>query len=65
MHVAGPEAEIQLREPEMLSGERDGVLAPEGVLLQTPALPGAAGPHGHHGEPGPVPPHVSLTLCGQ
>lgn len=59
MHGAGPAAALQLREPALLGGERHGVLAAERVLLQTPALPGAAGPHGHHGQPGPVPTHVS------
>lgn len=59
VHGAGSAAALQLREPPVLSGERDGVLAPERVLLQTPALPGATRPHGHHGQPGPVPPDVS------
>lgn len=59
VHGAGASTALQLREPPVLSGQRDGVLAPEGVLLQTPAVPGATGPHGHHGQSGPVPLDVS------
>lgn len=65
MHGAGTAAALQLCEPPVLSSKRDGVLTPERVLLQTPALPGATGPHGYHGQPGPVPLDVSLrTIRG-
>ncbi len=62
VHGAGTAAALQLCEPTVHSGERDVVLAPERVLLQTPALPGTTGPHGHHGQPGPVPSHVSARV---
>lgn len=58
MHGVGTEAALQLREPQVLLDKGDGVLTSEGVLLQTPALPGAAGPHGYDRQPGPVPPDV-------
>lgn len=59
MHGAGTAAALQLRQPTVLGSKRDGVLAPERVLLQTPALPDAAGPHGHHGQLDPVSSDVS------
>lgn len=59
MHGTGTAAAIQLCEQAVLGCKRDGVLAPERVLLQTPALPGASGPHGHHGQLDPVPSDVS------
>ena len=62
MHGAGTAAALQLCEPPVLSGERSGVLPAEGVLLQTPAVSGSQGPHGHHGEPGAVPPDVSSRV---
>lgn len=55
VHGAGTAAALQLRQPTVLGSKRDGVLAPERVLLQTPALPDATGPHGHHGQLDPVP----------
>lgn len=58
MHGAGAAAAVQLLEPTVLRRERDGVLPPERVLLQTPALPGASGSHGHHGQLDPVPSDV-------
>lgn len=58
VHGAGTAAALQLRQPAVLGGEGDGVRAAEGVLRQAPALPGATGPHGHHGQPDPVPPDV-------
>lgn len=62
MHGTGTAAALQLCEPQVLSSKRDGVLAPERVLLQTPALPGSAGPHGHYGKPGPVSPVVPTRV---
>lgn len=59
VHGTGPAAALQLREPAVLRGEGDGGCAPEGVLRQTPALPAAAGPHGHHGQSDPLPSDVS------
>lgn len=59
MHGAGTAAALQLCESTVLGSKRDGVLAAERVLLRTPALPGAEGPHGHHGQPDPVPSDVS------
>lgn len=58
VHGAGTAAALQLRQPPMLGGEGDGVRAAEGVLRQAPALSGATGPHGHHGQPDPVPSDV-------
>lgn len=58
VHGAGTAAALQLRQPAVLGGEGDGVRAAEGVLRQAPALPGATGPHGHHGQPDPVPSDV-------
>ena len=62
VHGAGTAAALQLCEPPVFSGKRDGVLAPERLLLQTPALPGAKRPHGYHGQPGSIPPDVSLGV---
>lgn len=59
VHGAGPAAALQLREPAVLGGEGDGGGAAEGVLRQTPTLPAAAGPHGHHGQSDPLPSDVS------
>lgn len=58
MHGPRASTALQLREPSMHIHKRDGVFTPERMLLQTPAVPGSAGPHGHHGEPGPVPADV-------
>lgn len=64
VHGAGTAAALQLCESTVLGSKRDGVLAPERVLLQTPALPGTAGPHGHHGQLDPVPSDVSPRVSG-
>lgn len=58
MHGAGTAAAVQLLAPPVFRRERDGARPPERVLLQTPALPGAPGPHGHRGQLGPVPSDV-------
>lgn len=62
-HVAvpgiGAAAAFQLHQPAVFGDKGDGVRASEGVLHQTPALPGTAGSHGHRGKPGAVSPNVS------
>lgn len=59
LHGTGTAAALQLCQPTVLGSKRDGVLTPERVLLQTPALSGTTGPHGHHGQLDPVPSDVS------
>lgn len=59
MHGGGAAAAFQLHQPAVLGGKGDGVRASEGVLRQTPPLPGTAGSHRHRGKSGPVPPNVS------
>lgn len=59
VHGVGAAAAFQLHQPAVFGDKGDGVRASEGVLHQTPALPGTAGSHGHRGKPGAVTPNVS------
>lgn len=59
VHGVGAAAAFQLHQPAVFGDKGDGVRASEGVLHQTPALPGTAGSHAHCGKPGAVPPNVS------
>lgn len=59
VHGVGAAAAFQLHQPAVFGDKGDGVRASEGVLHQTPALPGTARSHAHRGKPGAVPPNVS------